>query len=923
MSHTARVAAVVGPAGVLLGWLALSGGLGPPQATELLPPGPDIEALLRELQSDPEVVLVGNSQAVAGVDPELLADALGEEVATAAFGAARPYLLYRVLKGRVFSREHSPRLVLAVISPQQLIDLRPPPDHHESRFAAELNQPMPEVDGPVHGRFADGPVARAIRSSRQLRQRTLDTLTQLPASLSGAHDPALRMEQAVDAVMNTGELGNMARAHRVIPVVEPAEQQGQRSGGGSLDDSLVPQFIELAAAHDARLVVVTLPQRIPSLRMSTHEQSQLEDWLYEHGAGLVDLEDFPTSPADWFDEGHLSEAARDRFTRAVAEGLTDVAALGPVPLKRRLRLLPTEITRTGDLPAAPVATKISVQGPCLIRLTVPGTRSVSNVVTTSHGYGFASPLRVSLRGVPLQALPPEDDPTCRGSYHHVQNTVLVQLPRAGEPALSDLELSWTDAVPSLQRWHNSPAAEPTAWLVPPGSTVSWTSRQADLPAYVGARLYLTRLTDGSPPTATLNDERIALSSLGEVIYGLAEAATAQQQLTVRLANPAAGSWLMVDALGLSFDGRTSWWVGGTDAIPLQVPIVAGRVTQVQTEPAEVAAPIPVDVVGNRYQVTLPSHEDAVTAGALAERLGEDFRGCSPLRLRSGSEQRYVRFLEPGATEFSFPPADGPHAFVLAADRRCRVNHWLYPGDTLVARTRGSAGLHAPGQRLSLYGQVFGRAARVRVEVLVDGKAHASTAVRWLGADERVEVLLDPPVPPTPRNLVVRLSIGADAPYVLIRQAHLRAELPVSPPDPSDLFVFPYGDKKPEVQTQGDALHITPKPEAIALVCLPMALAPQREIRVVVSSADAPGGARHVLAGLRYLDAEGREIREVQPGEGELPWVGNRRVGPEAVPLVARATTPAGATSVSACVRLPPGQGSVVVRGLRGAASAKP
>lgn len=930
---TARIAAVLAPIVVGAGW-AIGGGALDEGAAEVVADNPTLQRIDAEVAREPEVVVLGNSQAYGAIAPEVLTRGLELDggVARLTFGAALPDLLTRMLSVLVFDRGHQPRVVLVPMAYDQLVSTRGPNDAQAAVFASVLQVAVPGLDA-----VGAGPrwFVAARTTWLQRKDAALDAVTRASATLSGTDDPAARLAEARLAVIGDAGLGNQARVARMIPVVEDRAAP-EAPGAVGLDQTVLPALLDLAADHGAHVVVIGLPQRRAALQASATEVRALSRFLDARGGAFVDLSTLEVGDDEWLDDAHLGPTAAGRLSAALVEALTAMDALGAGPL----RPLPSaarydRVRRTGTMPSVAVTGPVVAGDGCALTVPVDLPEALSDTRLRELGLGFASPLTLAVDGVALepQTLPAVATP-CAGSFAVLGGSVVVQAPRAGVTAAS-LTVGLTDAVTWPARAMPREPRDASVVWVAPGTALVWeVDDGTTLAPSTQLTLAASAVVPGaSAPSFAVDGQQVALRQEGHLWRADTDVDGAAGPRAVTLASPPDGPWLAVRWLAAERQGERVTWVGRPGDVPDHLALAGHKQGRV-----ELVAPTeaPLDVGPTRTAVDgavafdLPPALAVLTGRALGRALRDPrFSACTPLVLTAadGSQVALDKAWTPQQPSVAVPSA-GPWQLQRVASRSCRTNAWVYPGDTLRFQPPLPDALHAPADGVLVHASVLGDApADLRVRLLVGADAVLDTTVTLVPGQDEVVLDADRAVPPWPRRVALELGTDDDAPYVLVRDAALRpGDAAVDALEPEDARLASLdavlatgalgdvveahqGDVAPEVAVVADdpsALVITPRAAVAHAVCLPrVATASPVTATARVRVDDVPADAAAVRLEARWFDGDGQPVRTA---DGGLDLGLDGTVVPDAWQTLTVSGTRPGAAAVQACVRLPRGRG---------------
>jgi len=300
-------------AGVVTVWLQGAAGLVP----------------LPEVEDGVQVVVLGNSIALADVDPEAVARALGPPspaVVQLAERGSQPAHWLALARHRLFAQGHRPSQVVVVTPLELLLQERLTAPRDTARLLALLVRPDPALWEVAVG--PDGGLAYARRQREAARFLSMSGLTAWLPHLLGLEQPL----QAARARMSAIPRDPTARPAWIVDPGAPSPGRADRdtrqrepSAVRASDWRVLPALLDEVRAHDAALWVV-VPPLDPSERRGrcarNDQQQSVADALQASGVVLLDLTDADV-PADWFvTRHHLDERGRAWMSATLAAALS-------------------------------------------------------------------------------------------------------------------------------------------------------------------------------------------------------------------------------------------------------------------------------------------------------------------------------------------------------------------------------------------------------------------------------------------------------------------------------------------------------------------------------------------------------------------------------------------------------------------------
>lgn len=790
-----RVAAVLGPLLILLPPLAWWA-----RPTEPTPPDATAQRIEKAMASDPDVVLIGASKAWTDLDPALLAKELGlppGAVGRANMSGSRAAVWYAILENRVFGTGATPRLVVIYGGFESLVQAEPASEGERSMLLAQMG-----ADEPVLRRKALGEDNAASEVWERVRKRRTDLHHDGMGWLRDGAVGLILGEPGADGIIAAGNriagpalerlFGldaaiDVSGAHRAIPVVE-AERSNLVKEQASLDDTLIPDLVELVQSHGARLLIGVAPNRPGMDKPGAWAPELLPAAVAlfnEKGVGFTDLRDLGLGDAAFGDAVHLNQSGRLQMTHALAERIRAMDALGTGPIAAAevpVVHTPPTVRRVGTPPTLPAVTPVRGPGTCGWVTKLDTLSAISDTALTKAGLGAVSPVRLLEDDKPLTAHATRDafDATCGGAFSH-QERVLKFAPTGTSPDAVTTRSYRLDLDPALPLTP-SPGAE--AWWVYPGTTVELQVPEAwgdDGP--FGVQVAATAPIPGEGATVEIVGQApVPLVSTGVALHAELTAPAPTGPWTVRITSPADGPWLLLRSVtaGDPEDPTPLINAGATRSASLRGPGATWK-----APPAPLPEPVATPADG---LVSLAFPVGSTPDIGYLARVG-GVNNCSAVAVtkEDGSAlQRVARRADVLERVDSFAPAgtgflvNAPGAKVrgeLDPKRDCHGLRWLYPGDavTFVVPKARLAALLTPGRTLEI-------AATLASPEPTTAQLH----VRLLAGDE-VLVDADTPLdafrpgsftatlarPVVVEDLRFELSTPPGAPYFLLTNAVIR------------------------------------------------------------------------------------------------------------------------------------------------------
>lgn len=810
-SGFAKLLAVVAPIAVLAGPLAYWGRPDPPAEVS-----PAAQAMERTVANDPDVILLGASKVYTDLDKELIAKGLSlpkDEVAALNVSGTMAPVWYAILKNRVYGTEKKPKLVVVYSTFDWTLAARPAGEAERAVLAAQMGPDEPVLRAKALGEGPGGATWERVRRRRteahgELMQLIRNAAVGVILAESGEEGPVAAGEAlalpALESLFGMTAGLDLSHTRGAIPIVERGREAAKVSS--DIDDTLLPDFLALAAENGTRIVFVHAPVR-PSAEVSYQVEPTLHraavQAINDAGAGYLDLRELRLGDAAFGDAAHLNRVGRTTLTEALVARLGEIGAMGagamkaaPLPVVTK----PPTLTRTGTPPGLPEVKPVRGPKACRWEAPVPELRPINDFALLVAGVGMVSPLVVLEDGAPLQPHAPREkfDDSCAGAFLHQERAVKFS-PTGTDPEIVPTR-TYTFALSDEAPMRTAAGFE--AWWVYPGTTLSLAFDEAT--SGPGVVVDAVAFGDGKgAPTARV-DGGAAVPLAGAGLHRSAVLPTpAGAAWTLDVASPADGPWVLLRRVVHGPADAPRFVVGAPG--PSSVGVLASDATY-SPEPhalPPLGAPTAAGDTTSTFALdpaTVPNTETlwglASVAGCSPVRLSEDGTPLAAPTVRPKDVDKGPGRYAQGGTTLTVIGSDGtaPHingrayAASLDATRKCRGLRWLYPGDTATITVKPNllAPLLADATRLELGGAAVSAEpteALGTLRVRTGGTTHLETTFRLADlASTPPAWTFNPPLPRGPDPVVFELSIPADAPFTLVTSLALSepGALPTAP-----------------------------------------------------------------------------------------------------------------------------------------------
>jgi len=807
---TAAMLAVVGP-GLVLG-MGLS---------QLLRPVEDVlSANARAMEeliasTEPEVVVVGNSLVRKGIDTEILGANLADRAVrvTKVFEPGTwPANWYTYLKNRLYGQGVEPHAVIICMVPKTLFQTELRSELARRSLVDHATSYEPLIYRKVYDQETPSPWLHRLRYHRGAFQQTIqDALRAWPVGLfapPGGGTLAERGEAiaapALDKIFGGEDAVDMSLHHRVIPVVEHQKQITAASEGSAVARSFVPDFLDIAAIHDSRLVFVRMPMASSlqgSVGVSPQVEAEFARLLNHRGAAYLDLSGTGFTDDLFMDAAHLNEKGRKRFSALLARELRslDLMAEGPFQANQvPLYLEPKSSRSGGSAVLAELTLKPDPDGrPCRWVAYHKDQFLLSDVAMTSAGVGPVSPLVVLEDGRALQRAtwPGSIGRECSGAFVPQAGRSWISptaAPESDQPARS-YSLALSDEVPLK-------VDKRQAWWIHPGTELRldfdlWPGEPGQFTLHLGLE---PLLGDPEGTQVGLDGRTISLQRDGRWLRGELESQTPTGPWYVTIRSPQDGPHLHLRWLGIEATEGSVDVIG--EAALMAPPLATFLVTKQQSRAEALTTPA-------RYTIELERVNQKGCARAAIPTLSEltdahiqtrvPCRRCSPLRMaedgilmdqpllscmpvrggrphRSCHEGDYFIFTASDASD----PLENGHSYSLGLNPERLVGKlwWLYPGDTArLPLVNAQLRLLRDGaSALTIEGNGFAGqpGSELQLRLLVDGTPVLNQSVPLARFGQGPLTLHFEHTETAGKLTVLELESDPDAPFLLLTRAEL-------------------------------------------------------------------------------------------------------------------------------------------------------
>lgn len=819
----------------------------------------------RLAESEPMVVILGSSLANRGIDMAVLARELRIEeskIVMLQLPHSASAHWFAVLKNRVFGNGYNPRLVLIVgamttfLNHDQLAN-----QANVERLVAQLGESEPVIANKVFQFDSEADFRtfflreRASRYRQDLLTSWRNLVVTTLFTRRGSHEEGRRLADKVNE-----EVFANAQMDYELHKRESTGIGGRQStswlGEHSFDlkrDGLIPDMQALVSEHDANLVYIRYPfppsnQNMDEVPVEIEEEAL--DWLDEVGSGFVDMRSLDLDDSMYEDMRHMTREGAQRFTSAVGravmemdgmeegEGVTVVRGLPP----------PADVAYTGTWPELPALDDLTWTGEgCRASVDAQSLAVFSGVVREAVGT-VRPPVEVRAG---TQLLDPKVfDRGCVGSWKLSESELILAPPQRKPPSMS---IDWAPLPEGIGHTDHEPV-----WI-PPGQSLSFTF---DRPWTQAEHMFDVQLrgntvgAEGVPVSVSVDDSRFDLLASGNRVFGGSKLPAPTKVWTLSVSSPANGPWVYLHHLAVGVAPSTTYLLGAAETIHgASVRLIGGRYEDLRSKPSFAADP-PAFPVQPRLRpggrkvawFSMPKFTD------LADAVDADHarpNRCSPVRvLEDGvplKQPHAVCYdvmtkgagrscfagdqLHFAASDDSNPVTNGrKYTIDLDPKRLCetlgqkkattlRDSLWMYPGDVVELRAPPNRmqSFHLGPNVLDLETMPVQDPLEEPLRVQIEQGGVVVLDETWQpgGKGRRRDhtFIIDPPLPPQPEDVVVRITNPVGKSFQLVTMATL-AERDQAAPEGEVTITTHRRQLVPSSMKRGGSIPAVPMPKKV-------------------------------------------------------------------------------------------------------------
>lgn len=303
-------------------------------------PGPTLDRQVRDNhlkhieENQPQIVLLGDSTLVLGVDADALAEQTGKSVYSIGIPGSASALWYLLLKNNIAEASYKPEYVLVVFRDSILTA----PGYRVQGSYFELLDEYARRNEPVlmEKSFVNlmNPLEIAAEKYFPLYVSRPDIRKGIDSKIRYFAPPLFGCDEyCTDYALGEIFAGADMEPGALVDAVGAAESllytPGQLNFESQVDRSLLPDMIEIANENDIKLVFVRI-KVLSGIDASPQLDKYLADlgnYLNEQNFPLLDFgDDRRFTPELFRDSIHLNENGRELFTQLVANELMRISA---------------------------------------------------------------------------------------------------------------------------------------------------------------------------------------------------------------------------------------------------------------------------------------------------------------------------------------------------------------------------------------------------------------------------------------------------------------------------------------------------------------------------------------------------------------------------------------------------------------------
>jgi len=807
------IASILGPVLLLLAaYLVVNHG----QESELSEDARLVEQQL--LDEQPRVLLLGASTVAEGIDTKIFGAALSDEpvaVSKLCKGGSRPANWYVLLKNRVYGAGLKPEIIVIGATPRWFYHTGVETQAAKEAMADHLQGYDPVVSQKTYGKERTTQLQHRLERTRvQARSGFQDWVRELSVGLLfGDGEGSLReqgagvAEPALERIFNAENAVDFSLHSRVIPIVEHEvsdRQAGTEAGG--IQDTFIPDLIQLAHDNGSRVIFVSLPYPEASWAREAVDAAtytELVRTLNEHDVGWLDLHDSGYDKLLFTDAAHLNAKGRKRLSKELGQKLRELDILGGQAMPKAVEPFYVEYQARRGGTSKPLSQPSLApwpKDPDWLVGHLPQYKAWSNSGTRNAGLGSVSPLVVLEDGKPLTRQTAASAESPKGSFVHTSGYLHVA-PSTPELLASPdghYTLALTGDLSVESTWG-------PVWWIYPGTTLYFDfSAWQDDPLDAKFQLVVAPVGPGQAQAqASIAGQPLTFTTSGQLSLAEHQAPIPTGDWSIEIAAPPDGPMLSLRWLALETE-RGSMDIVGDETVllpPTVTMFLNARKGKLVSEGPRMELPLEELEAHPRFplarspasQLDLLSHK---AIGVLTP-----CTGCSPLRLLEAGQAfgpatrtcfllRQKQAFESawcqeegtilfGSSDGSLPHQNGRAYSVGLSEKRWIFGGlWVYPGDRtqveligyqMVLLTEGASLLRLEG--IHMGGDPSGS---LDVSLEVDGQPLMERSITTAELEQGVvEIALDPPMPAGARSTILRVQAAVEAPYFYLTKADLQ------------------------------------------------------------------------------------------------------------------------------------------------------
>lgn len=296
-----------------------------------------IESKLRETQ--PDIVILGNSLSNTDINPGLLARRLGipsRKVQRFSIPNSLGPHWYAILKNRVYENGYAPRAVLILSDMQSLLATDPRSEAAYLNLTVQLGDDEPVIDEKL-GRSAYW-WDRIRENKGRLRDKTLKDLRNLAVNLFWLQEVSTeerhRTNQALELVFSDANT-DMSLHNNVIPIFNTKQKELYAYDPSELPtpkESFIPDITSMVSDNDGKVLYLRPPMS-PLLPAYAGDQvlpgveEKVARMVEKQGGYYLDMRGLKMNAGHYINLDHMNNEGARRFTEALAQAMIGIDAM--------------------------------------------------------------------------------------------------------------------------------------------------------------------------------------------------------------------------------------------------------------------------------------------------------------------------------------------------------------------------------------------------------------------------------------------------------------------------------------------------------------------------------------------------------------------------------------------------------------------